>query len=150
MTFITSFSQRPSFTLAFTLHLVIAEETLVDQFVEVSSPDHASNPNSPRVQISPPEAEIPASPRTQSSPSRVESPIPSGTNSPSLQPEAPNPSRILPTSPQLEASVLQGTPQAPPQLITQEIPLEPEQNFPPIQESRNEVSVNTYTFISIQ
>jgi hypothetical protein len=41
----------------------------VNQPVEISSPDHASNPNSPRVQTSPPEAEISASPRIQSSPS---------------------------------------------------------------------------------
>jgi hypothetical protein len=50
----------------------------------------------------------------------------------------------------LEASALPGTPQAPPQPTTQEIPPEPEQDSPPIQRSRNEVSVNTCTFISIQ
>jgi hypothetical protein len=54
-----------------------------------------------------------------------------------------------PASPQLEASALPGTPQAPLQLITQEIPLEPEQPLAPIQETSNEVSVNTCTFISI-
>jgi hypothetical protein len=50
----------------------------------------------------------------------------------------------------LEASSLPRTPQASPQPTTQEIPLEPEQDSPPIQESKNEVSVNTCTFISIQ
>jgi hypothetical protein len=50
----------------------------------------------------------------------------------------------------LEASVLPGTPQAPPQPITQEIPLELEQISPPVQETRDEVSINTYTFIFIQ
>jgi hypothetical protein len=48
----------------------------------------------------------------------------------------------------LEASVLPGTPQAQP--ITQEIPLELEQISPPVQETRDEVSINTYTFIFIQ
>jgi hypothetical protein len=43
--------------------------------------------------------------------------------------------------PQLEASALPGTPQALPQLITQELPLEPEQILSPIQEARNEVSM---------
>jgi hypothetical protein len=86
----------------------------------------------------------------QSSPSRVEAPISSGTNPPSLLPEASNPPGAPLASLQIEASALPGTPQAPPQLITQEIPLEPEQNSPPIQESRNEVSINICTFISIQ
>jgi hypothetical protein len=35
-------------------------------------------------------------------------------------------------------------------LITQETPLEPEQTFPPVQETRIEVSVHTCTFISTQ
>jgi hypothetical protein len=68
----------------------------------------------------------------------------------SPQPEASNPPGTPPASPQIEASALPGTPQAPPQLITQEIPLEPKQTSPPVQEARNEVSVNTCTFISIQ
>jgi hypothetical protein len=71
-------------------------------------------------------------------------------NPSSPQPEASNLPGTAPTSPQLEASALPGTLQAPPQPTTQEIPLEPEQDSPPIQESRNEVSVNTCTFISIQ
>jgi hypothetical protein len=50
----------------------------------------------------------------------------------------------------LEASAPPRTPQAPPQPTTQETPLEPEQDSPPIQDSRNEASVNTRTFISIQ
>jgi hypothetical protein len=70
-------------------------------------------------------------------------------NPSSPQPEASNLPVTAPASPQLEASALPGTPQAPPQLITQEIPLDPEQTSSPIQETRNEVSVNTCTFISI-
>jgi hypothetical protein len=50
----------------------------------------------------------------------------------------------------LEASALPGTHQASPQPTTQEIPLEPEQDSPPIQETRIEVSVNICTVISSQ
>jgi hypothetical protein len=132
----------------FTLHLPFAEETLVNQPVEVSSHDHASNSNSLRVQTSSPQAEILASPRVQSSPSQAETPVSPGMNPSSPQPEASNPPGTPPASPQIEASALLETPQAPPKLITQEISLELEQNSPPIQESRNEVSVNTCTFIS--
>jgi hypothetical protein len=71
-------------------------------------------------------------------------------NPSSPQPEASNLPGTALTSPQLEASALPGTPQAPPQSTTQEIPLELKQDSPSIQESRNEVSVNTCTFISIQ
>jgi hypothetical protein len=70
-------------------------------------------------------------------------------NPPSPQSEASNLPETAPASPQLEASALPGTLQTPLQLITQEIPLEPEQNPSPTQETRNEVSVNTCTFISI-
>jgi hypothetical protein len=70
-------------------------------------------------------------------------------NPSSPQPEASNPPGTPLASLKIEAPTLPGTPQAPPQLITQEIPLEPEQNSPPIQQSRNEVSVNTYSFIFI-
>jgi hypothetical protein len=58
--------------------------------------------------------------------------------------------RTAPASPQPEASALPGNPQTPLQLITQEIPLEPEQTSFPVQETRIEVSVNTCTFISTQ
>jgi hypothetical protein len=71
-------------------------------------------------------------------------------NPSSPQPETSNLPGIAPASPQLEVSALPGTPQAPSQLITQEIPLEPEQTSLPIREIRNEVSVNTCTFISFQ
>jgi hypothetical protein len=70
-------------------------------------------------------------------------------NPSSPQLEASNLPGTAPASPQLEASALPGIPQAPSQLITQEIPPEPEQTSPPMQETRNEVSVNTCTFISI-
>jgi hypothetical protein len=68
----------------------------------------------------------------------------------SPQPEASNLPGIAPASPQLEASALPGNPQTPLQLITQEIPFEPEQTSFPVQETRIEVSVNTYTFMSTQ
>jgi hypothetical protein len=48
MTFTTFFTQRS--TLAFTLNLVLAEETMVDQLVDVPVSQHAS----------PPRAELPA------------------------------------------------------------------------------------------
>jgi hypothetical protein len=65
------------------------------------------------------------------------------------QPEASNLPGTAPASPQLEASALPGTSQAPPQLITQELPPEPEKFPSPTQGTRNEVSVNICTFISI-
>jgi hypothetical protein len=111
--------------LALTLLLPSAEEILVNQPVEISSPEHASNSNSPSVQSSPSQAETLVSP---------------GMNPSSPQPEASNPPGTPLAPLQIEASALPGIPQAPPQLITQEIPLEHEQNFPPIQESRNEVN----------
>jgi hypothetical protein len=132
MTFIISFSQKPSSTLAFTLHLVFAEETLVDQSVEVSSPQNVSNPSSPRAQTSPPQAETPASPRIQSCPLQEEAPVSPGMIPSSPQPEASNLPGTAPASPQLEASALPGNPQTPLQLITQEISLEPEQTSPPV------------------
>jgi hypothetical protein len=70
-------------------------------------------------------------------------------NPSSPQPEASNPTETAPASPQLEASTLPGTLQAPLQLITQEIPLEPEQIPSLTQETRNEVSVNICTFTYI-
>jgi hypothetical protein len=70
---------------------------------------------------------------------------------PSLpQPEASNLPGTAPASPQPEASSLLGNPRTPLHLITQEIPLEPEQTSSPVQETRIEVSVNTCTFISTQ
>jgi hypothetical protein len=134
--------------LPFICHLV--EETLVNQHVEISSPQHASDPSSPRAQTSSPQVETSASPRIQLSPSQVEDPVSPGMNPSSPHPDTSNPPGTAPASPQLEVSALPGTPQAPPQLITQEIPLEPEQASFPIQETRNKVSVNTRTFISFQ
>jgi hypothetical protein len=64
-------------------------------------------------------------------------------NPSSPQPEASNLPGTAPASPQLEALALPGTLQAPLQLITQEIPLEPEQTPSPIQEAGNEVSIDT-------
>jgi hypothetical protein len=74
-------------------------------------------------------------------PSQVEAPVSPGMNPSSPQPEASNLPGTPPASPQLEASALPETSQAPPQLITQELPLETERIPPPIQETRNEVSM---------
>jgi hypothetical protein len=60
--------------LAFTLYLLVAEETLLSQTVGSSSPQHVSNSASPRIQSSSPQAEAPASPRIQPSSSQVEVP----------------------------------------------------------------------------
>jgi hypothetical protein len=65
-----------------------------------------------------------------------------------LQPEASNPPRTPPASPQSEAAALPGTLQASPQLIIQELPLEPEKIPSPIQEARNEVSMAFNSVIS--
>jgi hypothetical protein len=56
MTFIASFFSRSSLTLTFTLYLESAEETLVNQPMETSSP------SSPRAQPSPIQAETLTSP----------------------------------------------------------------------------------------
>jgi hypothetical protein len=50
-------------SLAFTPHLLVAEETLVSQTVGSSSPHHDSIPASPRIQPSSPQPEVSASPR---------------------------------------------------------------------------------------
>jgi hypothetical protein len=71
-------------------------------------------------------------------------------NPSSPQPEASNLPGTALASPQPEASALPGNPQTPLQLITQEIPLDPEKTSFPVQETRIEVSVNTCTFISTQ
>jgi hypothetical protein len=51
-------------SLAFIPYLLVAEETLVSQTVGSSSPQHDSNPASPRIQPSSPQPEASASPRT--------------------------------------------------------------------------------------
>jgi hypothetical protein len=70
-------------------------------------------------------------------------------NPSSPQPEASNLPGTPPTSPQLEDLALPGTPQASPQLITQEIPPESEEIPSPIQETRNEVSVNLHFYFHL-
>jgi hypothetical protein len=72
-------------------------------------------------------------------------------NPSSPQPEASNLPGTAPASPQVEALALPRTPQIPLQLVTQEIPLEPEQTPAPTQETRHEVSAGTqlYYFLSI-
>jgi hypothetical protein len=50
-------------SLALILYLLVAEETLVSQTMGSSSPQHDSNPTSPRIQTSSPQPEASASPR---------------------------------------------------------------------------------------
>jgi hypothetical protein len=107
-------------SLALILYLLVAEETLVNQTVGNLSPQHDSNPTSPRIQ--------PSSP----------------------QPEAPTSPRMHPACPQPEALVLPRTPQASPQLDIQEPFLEPEKPHSPAQEARNDVSMNTHLSIFIR
>jgi hypothetical protein len=61
-------------------------------------------------------------------------------NPSSPQPETSNLTGTAPASPQVEVSALPGTPL---QLVTQKIPLEPEQIPAPTQETRHEVSAGT-------
>jgi hypothetical protein len=149
MTFIASFSLKIIIYIGI-YPLVFAEETLVNQPVEISSPQHASSSSSPSVQPSPSQAETSTSPGIQLSPPQAEVPVSLGMNPSSPQPEASNLPGTAPASPQPEASALPGNPQTPLQLITQEIPLEPEQTSFQVQETIIEVSVNTCTFISTQ
>jgi hypothetical protein len=128
--------------LALIFYLSFVEEILVNQPVGSPSPQHVSNPSSPRVQPSSPQVEASISPEIQLSPTQAEIPVLSGMDPSSPQPESSNLPGIPPTSPQLETLALPGTPQAPPQLIIQELPLEPEQILSPIQEVRNEVSMS--------
>jgi hypothetical protein len=122
------FSQR--LTLAFTLNLTFAEETLVNHPVDIPDPQRASPPRaepSAQVEISSSsgtqsplaQTEAPASPEMNpsiqsetSSPLRVQSPIgqaesPTITevNPPPLQLEASDTSEIVPAPSQTEASV---------------------------------------------
>jgi hypothetical protein len=167
MTFITLlFPQRSIPTLAFTLNLVLVEETLVNHPVETSSPQHAS---SPRAEPSFAQVEILSSSGTQSPPSQTEVPASTEMN-PSIQPEASSSLRVqsplgqaetpalteanppspqlealnllgnAPVSPQAEASALSRAPQTPTPPVAQEIPSEPEQNLAPVQGIRHEVS----------
>jgi hypothetical protein len=128
--------------LAFIFYLLVAEETLENQTMGSSSPQHTSNPASPRIQLSSTQAEAPTSPGIQPPPSQVEIPVLPGMDPSSRQPEASNLPRTLLASPQLETPALPGTPQASPQLIIQELPLDPEKIPSPIQETRNEVSTS--------
>jgi hypothetical protein len=122
-------------SLALILYLLVVEETLVSQTVGSSSPQHDSNPTSPRIQPSSPQPEASTSPRMHPA---------------SPQPKASALPRIHPASPQPEASALPRTPQVFPQPDIQEPFLEPEKLPSPTREARNDVSMNTHTFIFIQ
>jgi hypothetical protein len=162
MTFIT-FLQRS--TLAFTLNLILAEETMVDHPVDIPVPQHISPPRAEtpaQVEISsssgtqspsaqtetptPPEMNFHIQPEP-SSPSRVQSPI-GQAETPTLTEAAPSPlqleaSELLETAPApsyIEASAL---PRAPPSLVAPEIAPETEQNLVPVQEVRHEVNICT-------
>jgi hypothetical protein len=157
-----TFPQRS--TLAFTLNLTFAEETLVNHPMDMLAPQHASPPRAePPAQVeissssgtqSPPaQTETPTSPEMNSpqpetsSPSRVQSPIGQAktptlaeVNSSPLQPEASELPETAPTPSQTEASA---SPRAPPSPMAQEIPPETEQNLAPVQEVRHEVNACT-------
>jgi hypothetical protein len=103
MTFITFlFLQRSLPTLAFTLHLVFAEEILVNHPVETSPPQHA---NSPRAEPSSVQVETLSASATQSPPSQTEVPASTEMN-PSIQPEASSPLRVQSPLSQAEIPVL--------------------------------------------
>jgi hypothetical protein len=75
-------------SLALIPYLLLAEETLVSQTVGSSSPQHDSNPTSPRIQPSSPQPEALASPRIH--PAFTQSDI----QEPLLEPEKlPSPTR---------------------------------------------------------
>jgi hypothetical protein len=119
---------QPFSSLALILYILVAEETLVSQTVGSSSPQHDSNPTSPRIQPSSFQAEASASPRMDPA---------------SPQPEASALPRTPQASPQPEASALPRTPQVSSQLNMQEPLLEPEKLPSPTQEVRNDVSMIT-------
>jgi hypothetical protein len=175
MTFITLLiPQRSIPTLAFTLHLVFAEEILVNHPVETSPPQHASSPrvepssaqveilSSSETQSPPSQIEVPASPemnpsiqpeassplRAQSPLSQVEIPVLTEVNPPSPQPEAPNFPETISASPQAEASALPRAPQTPLPSVVQEIPSELEQVPPQFRElgMRQEHAPTSVTF----
>jgi hypothetical protein len=152
-------------TLAFTLNLVLAEETLVDHSVDVSVLQHVSPPRAePPTQVeissssgtqSPPaQTETPTSPEMNfpiqpesSSPSRVQSPIRQAETSTlaevilsPLQPEASELLETVPAPSHTEASAL---PRAPPSPVAPEIAPETEQNPVPVQEASHEVNTCT-------
>jgi hypothetical protein len=78
--------KRP--TLAFILNLIFAEETMVDQLVDLSVSQHASPPRAkPSAQV-----EISTSSGTQSTPAQTETPTSPEMNFP-IQPEPSSPSR---------------------------------------------------------
>jgi hypothetical protein len=161
-----SFPQRS--TLALTLNLALAEETLVNHPVNIPGSQHASPPRAEpfaQVEISsssgtqspPTQTEIPASPEVTpsiqpetSSPSSVQSPI-GQTETPTiteviplpLQPEPSNLPETTPAPSQTEASALPKASQTPLSPVAQEIPPETEQYPAPAQEIMHEVSTCT-------
>jgi hypothetical protein len=110
------FPQRS--TLAFTLNLVFAEETLVNHPADISVPQHVSPPRAePSAQV-----EISSSSETQSPPAQTEIPASPEMN-PSLQPETSSPSRVqspiglaeIPTITEVNPSPLQPEASGPPE-----------------------------------
>jgi hypothetical protein len=148
------FPQRS--TLAFTLNLTLAEETLVDHPADMPVPQHA---NPPRAEPPAP-VEISSSSGTQSPPAQTETRTspemnfpqpktssPSRIQSPIGQAETPTLAEVNPSPLQPEASELPKTapvlPRAPPSPVTQGIAPETEQNLAPVQEIRHEVNTCT-------
>jgi hypothetical protein len=76
-------------TLAFTLNLVLTEETLVSHLVDIPVPQHLS----PSRAEPPAQVEISSSSGTQSPPAQTEIPASPEMNS-SIQPEISSPSRV--------------------------------------------------------
>jgi hypothetical protein len=162
MTFITPSSKTNTSIYPY---LVFAEETMVDQLVDVPVSQHASPPRAePSAQV-----EISSSSGTQSPPAQTETPTspemnfpiqpepssPSGAQSPIGQAETSTLAEVNPSPLQPEASELLETvsapshteasalPRAPPSLVAPEIAPETEQNPIPVQEVRHEVNTCT-------
>jgi hypothetical protein len=145
--------------------VAFAEETMVDQLVDVPVSQHISPPRAePSAQV-----EISSSSGTQSSPAQTETPISPELNSP-IQPELSSPSRaqspidqaetstlaeVNPFPLQPEASKLPETastpshteasalPRASPSPVISEVAPETEPNPAPVQEVRHEVNICT-------
>jgi hypothetical protein len=157
------FPQR--LTLAFTLNLVLAEETLEDHPVDIPVPQHIS----PSRAEPPAQVDISSSSGTQSPPAQTETPTSPEMNSP-IQPESSSPSRVqspigqaeiptlaevtpsslhpeasksLETAPAPSHTEASALPRAPPSPVAPETAPETEQNLVPVQEVRHEVNICT-------
>jgi hypothetical protein len=115
MTFIIFFPQRS--TLAFTLNLVLAEETLVDHSMDVPISQHVSPPRAEP----PAQEDISSSSGTQSPPAQTETPTLPEMNSP-IQPETSSPPRVQSPVGQAETPTLTEVNPSPLQSEASELP----------------------------